>query len=79
MKVPPPRTVAHAKLYTKHTTTDASANKTTLEQTVKGVSNFQPVKIIRRVDYFANFFRFESLCVFLVEKAFSCKERFYQG
>ena len=55
MKVPPPRTVAHAKLYTKHTTTDASANKTTLEQTVKGVSNFQPVKIICRVDYFAIF------------------------
>ena len=55
MKVPPSRTVAHAKLYTKHTTTDASANKTTLEQTVKGVSNFQPVKIICRVDYFAIF------------------------
>lgn len=40
MKVPPARTVAHAKLYTKHTTTDASANKTTLEQTVKGRKHF---------------------------------------
>ena len=78
MKVPPARTVAHAKLYTKHTTTDASANKTTLKQTLKGVSNFQPVKIIRRVDYFANIFNLNR-CVFLVEKAFSCKERFYQG
>ena len=79
MKVPPARTVAHAMLYTKHTITDASANKTTLEQTLKGVSNFQPVKIICRIDYFAIFFQFESLSVFLVEKALSCKERFYQG
>lgn len=65
MKVPPPRTVAHAMLYTKHTITDASANKTTLEQTVKGVSNFQPVKIIRRVDYFANFFNLNRCLFFL--------------
>lgn len=65
MKVPSARTVAHAKLYMKHTTTDASANKTTLEQTVKGVSNFQPVKIIRRVDYFANFFNLNR-CVFFL-------------
>ena len=65
MKVPPPTTVAHAMLYTKHTITDASANKTTLEQTVKGVSNFQPVKIIRRVDYFANFFNLNRCLFFL--------------
>ena len=64
MKVPPPRTVAHAKLYTKHTPTDASANKTTLEQTVKGVSNFQPVKIICRVDYFAIFFNLNRFLFF---------------